>query len=262
MRVERIQVATSKVIYVCRRFRLAPGTLASLGMPLNVADKLLSPELTEGLVIFLGKAGAGKTTTAFSFLIERLSLFGGVCFTIENPIELQVEGKHGKGRLYQSQVTSDTAIGPAIQDRLRGSPNIFFIGELRDGLAIREAITAATSGHLVVATFHSADLLTGIARLVRLAGDNNASSAVADALRVAIHLSLHNLDPNKQLPELITTPNPKGTGTPARVLSVEPLWMTGQTSDGLKSMLRDGDVHLLKSELERQRRSFLMSKLP
>lgn len=263
LRVERIQVAESKVIYVCRRFRILPGMLASLGMPTGVAEKLMAADLREGLVVFLGKAGSGKTTTAASFISERLTRFGGVCWTIENPIELPLQGKHGKGWCYQTEASSDDDIGPAVRHMLRATPNIILIGEMRDGLAVREAIAAATSGHLVVATFHAADLLSGIARLVRLAGDDNASAALADALRVGIHLSLHNAESGMVLPgSVLTVPDTKGTGTPPRILSVEPLWMSGQTTDGLRSIVRDGDIHLLKSEVERQRRSFLMGKLP
>jgi len=263
LRIERISVAESKVVYVCRRFRLMPGTLASLGMPKAVAEKLLAPDLREGLVVFLGKAGSGKTTTAASFISERLSRFGGVCWTIENPIELPLQGKHGMGWCYQTEASCDDDIGPAVRNMLRTSPNIIFIGEIRDGLAVREAIAAATSGHLVVATFHAGDLLSGIARLARLAGDGTATAAIADGLRVGVHLSLYNAEPGLALPgSALSVPDTKGTGTPPRVLSVEPLWMSGQTTDALRSIVRDGNFHLLASEVERQRRNFLMGKLP
>ena len=263
LRVERITTAEAQVVYVCRRFRLKPGPLASLGVPAGVADKLLAQDLLEGLVVFLGKAGSGKTTTAASFISERLTKFGGVCWTIENPIELPLQGKHGLGWCYQTEASNDDQIGPAIRHMLRATPNIILIGEMRDGLAIREAIAAATSGHLVVATFHAADLVSGIARLSRLAGDDKAASAISDALRVAIHLSLYNAEPNNPVaPTAMTMPETKGTGTPPRILSVEPLWISGLNESGLRSMLRDGEYHLLKSEVERQRRGFLMGKLP
>jgi twitching motility protein PilT len=263
LRIERILVAEEKTVYVCRRYRLLPDTLASLGMPTAVAAKLLSSELHEGLVVFLGKAGSGKTTTAASFIKERLTHFGGVCWTIENPIELPLQGKHGKGWCYQTEASSDDDIGPAVRHMLRTSPNIIFIGEIRDSLAVREAIAAATSGHLVVATFHAADLVSGLARLSRLAGDDNASAAIADGLRVGVHLSLYNAEPGTILPAgAFSVPGTKGTGSPPRVLSVEPLWMSGQAIEGLRSIVRDGNFHLLKSEVERQRRNFLMGKLP
>jgi twitching motility protein PilT len=260
LRVERIVVADLKIIYVCRRFRMMPGTLTSLGVPNGVAEKLMAADLREGLVVFFGKAGSGKTTTAASFVSERLNRFGGVCWTIENPIELPLHGKHGKGWCYQTEASNDDDIGPAVRNILRATPNIILIGEIRDGLAVREAISAATSGHLVVATFHSSDLVSGMARL---AGHDDALAAMADALRVGMHLSLHNAEPGMLLPgSTLTAIDKKGTGTPPRVLSVEPLWISGQTEDGLRSIMRDGDFHLLKSEVERQRRNFLMKKLP
>lgn len=262
MRVERISVSDSKTVFVCRRFRLKPGPLADLGMPVSVAQKLLAEDLKEGLVVFFGKAGSGKTTTAASFVYERLSKYGGVCWTVENPIELPMQGRHGPGVCYQTEVNSDDEIGPAICRLYRATPNIIMIGEARDGLAVREAVAAATSGHLVVLTFHAPDLITGLSRLARLVGDDNATVALSDALRVGIHLELHNAE-NKHLPgTVLTAVDSKGTGTPPRVLSVEPLWVSGQTADALKSILRDGDFHMLKSEVERQRRGFMMNKLP
>ena len=261
LRVERIHAAESKVVYVCRRFRLLPGPLATLGMPKAVADKLLAPDLKDGFVVFFGKAGSGKTTTAASFVTERLNKFGGVCWTIENPIELPMQGKHGKGWCYQTEVSSDGDIGGAIKNLLRATPNIIMIGEMRDGLAVREALSAATSGHLVVATWHAPDLLTGLGRLARLAGDDAAAS-IADAMRVGVHLSLHTKEPGFTLPGASLAEQERGTGSPPRVLAVEPLWMSGETAEGLRSMARGGEFHLLKSEVERQKRSFLMGKLP
>ncbi len=264
MRVERLTVSDSKVVFICRRYRLMPGSLASLGMPPIVANQLLNAELTEGLVVFLGKAGSGKTTTAASFCVERLTRFGGVCWTVENPIELPMQGRHGPGVCYQTEIDSDDGIGPAICKLYRATPNIIMVGEARDGQAVREGIAAATSGHLVVMTFHAADLITGLARLSRLAGDDNANVALSDALRVGIHLELHNADTTKRLPgNAFSILDAKGTGTPPRVLGVEPLWVKGTgATDALKAIMRDGDFHLLKSEIDRQRRQFMMSKLP
>jgi Tfp pilus assembly pilus retraction ATPase PilT len=262
LRVERKEVADSKRVYVCRRYKLLPLPLTKLGMPKGVAEKLLSNELTEGLVIFLGKAGSGKTTTAFSFTCDRLSKFGGVCWTVENPIELPIQGRHGKGMCYQTEVESEDGIGPAIASLYRATPNIIVIGEVRTSAQVREAIAAGTSGHLVVVTFHASDLISGLARLTRMAGDDNASVALSDALKVAIHLQLHNTE-EKPLPgTVLTAQGAIGTGTPPRVLSVEPLWVTGDNREGIKSTLRDGQFHQLKSEIERQKRSFMMDKLP
>lgn len=263
MRVGRIDVSDSKTVFVCRRYRLMPSAhLSDLGMPKQVAQKLLAPDLTEGLVVLLGKTGSGKTTTAACFIGERLSTYGGVCWTIENPIELRMQGRYGAGVCYQTEVQSDEEL-EAIAGRLyRATPNIVMIGEIRTSRAVRVAISFATSGHLVVTTLHASDLSAGLARLARMAGDDKASVALSDALRVGIHLELHNAE-NKPAPgTVLTDPEAKGTGTPPRVLGVEPLWVSGHATEGLKAILRDGDFHLLKSEIERQRRGFMMNKLP
>lgn len=260
-RVRKIKIDGDETIYVCRRPNIPPRSLHELGMPTAVAEKCLEADLKEGLVLFLGKPGSGKTTTAGSFVIGRLSIHGGVCWTVENPIELRLQGRHGKGVCYQTEVISDNDIGNSIRDLYRATPNIIMVGELRDGWAVKEAAVAATSGCLVAATLHSPDLITGLSRLAQMAGDENTREALAYALRIAIHLDLRNVE-DKPLPGMMTMPEAKGTGSPPRVLSVEPIWFTGELKDSLKSMLRDGDYHMLKSEIQRQRRVFMNTKLP
>ncbi len=263
LRVGKMVAADNHVIYICRRFRVLAGPLTHLGVPDNIAAKLMQTDLREGLVILLGKTGSGKTTTAASFVRERLATYGGVCWTIENPIELNLQGQHGNGICYQTEIQSDEMIADSMRHIYRASPNMIFIGELRTPSAVREAILAGGSGHLVVATFHAADLVTGLARLARMAGDDTANAALSDVLRVAMHVSLHNAE-NRGLPGLSGLVNPasKGTGTPPRVLSVEPLWINEKTQDALKSIIRNGDFSMLSSEIKRQRDALLMSKLP
>lgn len=265
MRVERIAAAHDETIFVCRRFRVAPSELGSLGVPKAIAAKLMGEELSSGLVVFFGKAGAGKSTTASSFMCERLARFGGVSWTVENPIELDLQGQHGKGRCYQTEVEDDGQIGAAIRQLMRGTPNIIFIGELRDGRAVAEAVTAALSGHLVVSTFHSGDLMSGLSRLSRLAQGANLdnkdmAAALADALKVGLHLSLHNYDPDVKRPG--AEPGAKGVGTPPRVLSVEPLFITESNGDAMRTIIRDGEFQKLNSEIQRQQRSLMMHGLP
>lgn len=265
MRVGQMHVSTGQSLFVCRRYRMPPGDLRTLGVPPHFAKKLYDATLTEGLVVFMGKTGSGKTTTAASFILERLRQQGGVCWTVENPIEIPMQGRHGKGWCYQTEVSSDDDIGQAIRDTLRASPNIIFIGELRGSHAVCEAITASMSGHLVVATFHARDLVSGLSRLAMLANNEKISAALADALRVAAHLTLHIAEPGKMPPPAalpFTLPESKGTGAPPRILSFEPLWMTSELQDGLQSIVRDGSFHMLHSEVERQRRAVMMNRLP
>jgi twitching motility protein PilT len=261
LRVARIITAHGTPIFVCRRYQIPLGGLTSLGVPAHVAAKLLDKDLSSGLVILFGKAGSGKSTMAGSLVCERLGSFGGVGWTVENPVELDMQGQHGKGWCYQIEVNEDSAIGPAIRELMRASPNIIFIGELRDGAAVAEAITASLSGHLVVSTFHAGDLITGLGRLARWAQSVNPDmgAALADALRVAIHLNLQKYDPSTRP---AGAPEVTATGTPPRVLSLEPLFVSGQAEDAIRGMIREGEFQKLSSELKRQERSLLMRGLP
>lgn len=263
MRVGKMDLATGKCLFVCRRYQLISRTLLELGIPDFFSRKLMDKSMKEGLVVFMGKTGSGKTTTAAAFIAERLTKYGGVCWTVENPIEIPLDGQHGNGWCYQTEVASDEGIGPAIRDMLRASPNMIFIGELRDSQSVREAITASVSGHLVVATFHAGDLVNGLARLAMLANNDRISAALADALCVAAHLTLRINQQTSNTPTVgapFALPHSKGTGTPPRVLSFQPLWMGSDLRESLQSIVRDGSFHMLSSEVERQRRQAMMAQ--
>lgn len=258
MRVGVMKTSAGQSIFVCRRLKLIAQDLSGLGVPAPFISQLMSPSLKDGLVVFMGSTGSGKTTTAATFIAERLRLFGGVCWSVENPIEIPLEGVHGKGRCYQTEVGSDSGIGLAIRDMLRASPNIIYIGELRDSSAVREAITASVSGHLVVTTFHSGSLVSGLQRLAMLADNDKVSAALGDALRVAAHLNLYVAEDGKLPPRLdgaYTSEGSKGTGSPPRILSFTPLWMNNEFKASLQTMMREGHFEMLGSTIDQQLRN-------
>lgn len=243
LRVERMDVSDSSSVFVCRRYGVTPNSLSALGFPGMIASRLLSPEMKDGLILFAGRTGSGKTTTAMALTLEWLSKHGGVCWTAENPVEIDISGSHGKGVCYQTEVPTDSAFGEAIVRMLRASPNLIMVGEIRDEHAARQAIHAATSGHLVISTFHANDITSGLARFADKARDNHG---LADALRAILHLTLKIDD----------------TAPQKRILIVEPLLVVGNSVDGIRATIRAGDFHLLKSEIERQRRLFMSGGLP
>lgn len=242
MRVQRMLLHDGTAVFICRQFKVLAGGLTGLGVPRSVAAELLSPRLREGMVVMLGKAGAGKTTLAGTLIQECLDTRGGVCWTIENPIEMALDGRHGQGICYQTEAESDEDMAARIAEVYRATPNIIFVGEARDGHTVREATVAALSGHLVILTLHAGDIISGVSRLASFHGGANAFRVLADALRILVHLNLHHLPP---IP-------PQQTAR--RVLAVEPLLVDNEAVQGT---IREGSLHMLRNEIDRQRRVFM-----
>lgn len=238
-------------LFVCRRALDAPIKFKDLGLPPKLQRALLAERLTAGgLVLFTGATSAGKTTTQGAWLAARLEQFGGVTCTVENPVEMALAGRHGEGDVtgicYQSEVRRDADFGPAIEALLRAAPNMIGIGEIRNPAAAGLAMLAGTSGHLVSSTIHANDVLSGLERIKNmLRGSGYDPSIVGDSLAAILHQKLSVV----------------GTGGSTRkVLTLTPLIVTGATNEeGIRAMLRKGEMVQLVSEVERQRRIMTLS---
>jgi twitching motility protein PilT len=249
LRVERMDTSEGSV-FVCRRYMVSPKGLNTLGFPQGVTDLMLSNKpgqmIKHGLVLFIGRTGSGKSTSAAAYIIERLIKFGGVCWTAEDPIELSLHGRHGKGICYQTEIKNG-CFTASIRSILRASPNIILIGEIRDNESAKEALRVATSGHLVVATLHSNDVSSGLARLARMA---DGTDELADSIQAAFHLDLRT-----------SSQGDVGNNKPKRILHVEPLFMMGESEPGVRSQIREGDFRLIRNEVARQRHKLLTGGL-
>lgn len=163
-----------------RRFRLH---LYRSMNGLNAAIRLLSeniPTLDElhlpkelkkftrvekGLVLICGATGSGKTTTIAALVNEINNTRAKVIMTIEDPIELVY--KENLSIIEQREVGTHTpSFTKATVDAMRQDPDIIVVGELRDLDTIKNAITLAETGHLVVGTLHSKSVIDTIDRLV------------------------------------------------------------------------------------------------
>jgi len=136
--------------------------LESLGHPPVIHDLC---GIRSGLVLITGITGSGKSTTLAS-MIKRISeLRSGVIITLEDPIEYLFQ--HSACLIKQREVGNDTRSFPkALRQTLRQDPDVIVISELRDLETIRIALTAAETGHLVLATLHTSDAPQTIDRLV------------------------------------------------------------------------------------------------
>ncbi len=136
--------------------------LEDLGLPL-VVEKFAS--LTRGLVLITGPTGSGKSTTMASLLDVANRTRSGHIMTIEDPIEYV--HKHRNCVVNQREVGVDTAdFGVALRQALRQDPDIILVGELRDLATTSVAMTAAETGHLVLATLHTQSAAQTIDRLI------------------------------------------------------------------------------------------------
>jgi twitching motility protein PilT len=133
-----------------------------LGLPPISIDLIRKPN---GLVLITGPTGVGKTTTLAALIDvinkERECLI--IC--IEDPIEFIHTNK--KSVIKQRQVYSDTnSFAQALRHVLRQDPNVIMVGEMRDLETISTTLTAAETGHLVLATLHTPDAPQTVERII------------------------------------------------------------------------------------------------
>jgi len=146
-------------------FRMIPNDIITpeeLGLPPSV-PRLAA--LKSGLVVVTGPTGSGKSTTLATMidLINRTRCLHII--TIEDPIEFLHQSK--KSLVTQRQVEDHTSSFPiALRAALREDPDVILVGEMRDTETIRMAITAAETGHLVLATLHTSSASNAVDRII------------------------------------------------------------------------------------------------
>ncbi len=137
-------------------------TLQELRVPSALAHLVLRPS---GLVLVTGPTGSGKSSTLAALLQHRLQAQPGHLITLEDPIEF-LHPSH-QGLVHQRQIGLHAAdFSQALRSALREDPDVIMVGELRDLETVRLALTAAETGHLVLATLHTAGAARSIDRLI------------------------------------------------------------------------------------------------
>lgn len=133
-----------------------------LGLPAAVG-KLI--ERRTGLILITGPTGSGKTTT-FNCLIDMLNRSRrSKIITVEDPVEYVHDNR--LSIIIQQQIGSDApSFSDALKHILRMDPDVVGVGEMRDLETISTAITAAETGHLVIATLHTPDATGTVDRIV------------------------------------------------------------------------------------------------
>ncbi len=157
-----IHIQRGAVEAAFRRVPLKIPSIEQLGLPPIAIDLARKPN---GLVLVTGPTGMGKTTTlaAIIDLINNEKECLIIC--IEDPIEFVHINK--KSVVKQREVYTDThSFAEALRHALRQDPNVIVVGEMRDLETISTALTAAETGHLVLATLHTPDAPQTVERII------------------------------------------------------------------------------------------------
>lgn len=174
---------------VFRTIASAIPTLTALGCPKHFADIIDAPR---GLVLVTGPTGSGKSTTLAAMLNHINENKKQHILTIEDPIEFIHTPKNCL--INQRQIQRDTqSFAHALRAGLREDPDVILVGELRDLETIRLALTAAETGHLVLATLHTSSASKTINRIIDVFPSDEKTlvrSMLSSSLRTVIAQTL------------------------------------------------------------------------
>ena len=147
-----------------------------------------------GLVLLTGMTGSGKSTTLAAMIDYRNLREEGHIITIEDPIEYYHE--HKKSVVTQREVGVDTeSYAVALKNALRQRPDVILVGEIRDREVMEQALTAAETGHLCLATIHTTNSYQAIERIVNFFPEDYASQ-----IRLNLSVNLKAIISQRLLP--------------------------------------------------------------
>ena len=180
-------------------------------------------DVAHGMVLVTGTAGSGKSTTQ-ACIIDRINRTReGHIITLEDPIEYLHRDQ--KSIVSQREIAIDTTdYLSALRACLRQAPDVILLGEMRDHETIRTAMTAAETGHLLIATLHTNGAVNTIDRII-----DAFPPAQQAQIRVQLSMVLHTVVSQRLLPDM------RGGMIPA----FEIMHMT----PAIRSMIRDCKSH-------------------
>lgn len=173
-------------------FRIIPGTISTMeALQLPVIFKQFAC-FSQGLILITGPTGSGKSTTLAAIIDHINTVYRKHIITIEDPIEFLHNSNNCL--INQREVFRDTlSFNTALRSALRQDPDVILVGELRDLETIRLAITAAETGHLVLATLHTSSAAKTINRIIDVFPSNEKSmirSLLSNSLQAVISQNL------------------------------------------------------------------------
>jgi twitching motility protein PilT len=199
-----------------------------LGLPAKIDELALR---TNGLVLITGPTGSGKTTT-LNYMIDLINSERRCkVVTIEDPIEYVHRNK--RAIVVQQEVLTDThSFNRALIHVLRQDPDVIVVGEMREHEAISAALTAAETGHLVLATLHSPNVMHAFERITGVFEGNLQRQVIIQLANSLLGVIAQDLLP--------------AVDRSRRVLAYELLVANG----AVRNLIREGNKHMLETSMQ------------
>jgi twitching motility protein PilU len=149
----------------------------------------------EGLLLFVGSTGSGKSTSMASLIQFRNERHCGHILTIEDPIEYTF--RHGQSIVGQREIGFDTlSYANAMREAMREAPDMIMVGEIRDTETMNAALGFADTGHLVLSTLHATNVIQALERILYLFPNEDKNRILMD-----LSLNLRGIVAQRLIPD-------------------------------------------------------------
>lgn len=149
----------------------------------------------EGLILFVGSTGSGKSTSMASLIQYRNERHCGHILTIEDPIEYTF--RHGQSIVGQREIGFDTlSYANAMREAMREAPDMIMVGEIRDTETMNAALGFADTGHLVISTLHATNVTQAMERILYLFPNEDKNRILMD-----LSLNLRGIVAQRLIPD-------------------------------------------------------------
>ncbi|MBQ3050147.1 MAG: PilT/PilU family type 4a pilus ATPase [Oscillospiraceae bacterium] len=207
-----------------------------INIPKQVMDVA---DITHGMILFTGTAGSGKSTTQ-ACIIDRINRTRDChIITLEDPIEYL--HRNQRSIVSQREIAIDTAdYLSALRSCLRQAPDVILLGEMRDAETIRTAITAAETGHTVIATMHTKGAVNAIDRVI-----DSFSGASQSQIRFQLATVLRTVVSQQMVPDVA------GNNLP--------VFEVMQINGAIRTMIRDNKNYQIENAILAGQKDGMMS---
>jgi twitching motility protein PilT len=221
--------------------------------------------IRQGLVLFTGPTGSGKSTSLASILQAITQERAVNAVTLEDPIEFLFP--QSKGVVRQRQYGEDfLSFAEALKHVLRQDPDIVLVGEMRDPETIAAALTLAETGHLILATLHTPNTMQTVDRIIDVFSPHQQAQ-----VRAQLSLSLKAIVAQRLVPKegggrvalrevLLNTPAVANTIRENRAQELKSVLQTNE-SIGMMTFEKDCKRLLKAGQISKETCDFVMATL-